>query len=280
MKGGSKEAGRRLYFSAGARIVVAETAAPALFEPARFLFPAYEVPPSEQLQSDRVDVSVRRKSHGYVVASFDSSDVLCQTQMGAVVEFEFALSRSLAASLTKHVHLHASGAVVDGQAVLALGNSGAGKSSVAVSMLTKGYPTLGDDTVMLASDGRVSPFKRLLKVNPVVLRELGIDPTATVCWDPDWPEVWYDPQESCGWAAEAPVAIITLARYDPNAPLRLTPISAEEALNAVVHSVMTTGMPAGADFDRLIRLVRDARVFRLDFNSAVEAAEAICSLAR
>jgi hypothetical protein len=147
-------------------------------------------------------------------------------------------------------------------------------------MLTKGYPTLGDDTVMLASDGRVSPFKRLLKVNPVVLRELGIDPTATVHWDPDWPEAWYEPQDACGWAGEAPVAVVTLARYDPNTPLRLSPISAEEALNALVHSVMTTGMPAGADFDRLLRLVRDARVFRLEFNSAFEAAEAICSLAK
>ena len=147
-------------------------------------------------------------------------------------------------------------------------------------MLSRGHPTLGDDTLMLGSDATVSPFKRLLKVNPIVLRELGIDPTDTVHWDPAWPEAWYEPQEGPGWAPAAPVAVIALARYDPNASLRLSPVSTSESLNAVVHSVMVTGMPAGADFDRLIGLVRDARVFRLEFRSAIEAAEAICSLAK
>ena len=178
------------------------------------------------------------------------------------------------------MHLHASGAVVDGQAILALGSSGAGKSSLAVSMHAKGYPTLGDDTVFLSSTARAVPFKRLLKVNAVVLSELGVDPTDTVFWDPAWPEVWYEPREEPGWAAEAPVAVIALASYDPNVCICLDSVSAAEALNAVVHSVMVTGIPAGEGFERLVRVVEGAKVVRLIFPSAIEAAEALCSLAQ
>jgi hypothetical protein len=225
-------------------------------------------------------VSLTEQSGAYVVSSRDASEVLCATQLDAVAAFEYALSRSLAASLEEYVHLHASGAVVNGQAVLALGHSGAGKSSLAVSMLARGHQILGDDTLMLGSNAKVSPFKRLLKVSPVVLRELGIDPTNTVEWDPGWPEAWYDPREGPGWATEAPIAVLALARYNPDASLSLSPVPAAEALNALIHSVMVTGMPAGEDFDRLFRAVQDAKAFRLEYRSAIEAAEVLCSLAK
>jgi hypothetical protein len=278
--GDPEKAGRRLYFSTGGRIVVTETFEPALLEPARRLFPAYEVPRPGRQRPDQVDVNLRRQSGEYVVASFDSPEVFCKTSMDAIVAFEFALCRSLAASSADRVHLHASGAVVDGQAILALGKSGAGKSSLAVAMLSRGFPTLGDDTVFLGPTAKVAPFKRLLKVNPVVLRELGIDPTSTVHWDPTWHEAWCEPREGAGWAAEAPVAIIALARHDPNLSLRLSPVPAAEALNEVVHSVMVAGMPAGEGFDRLVRLVQGAEVYRLEFQSAIEAAEVLCTMTR
>ncbi|MFC1639269.1 hypothetical protein ACFL3B_00740 [Gemmatimonadota bacterium] len=267
-------------YAAGDAVVTAEILAPTLLEPARRLFPAYEVARPGLQRSERVDVSVRWESGVFLVASLDSPDVLCKTEMDAIVVLEFALSRSLAASFVDYVHLHASGAVVDGQAILALGSSGAGKSSLAVAMQTRGFPTLGDDTVFLSSAARAIPFKRLLKVSGVVLSELGVDPTDTILWDPAWPEVWYDPQEGPGWATETPVGVIVLARYDPNARFRLSPIPKTEALNVVVHSVMTTGMPAGEDFDRLVQMVRGASVFQVEFRSAIEAAEVICTLTR
>ncbi len=248
-------------------------------EAARRLFPAYEISPSESLNKLRTDVALRRDLRDYVISSRDQPRYVCRSRMDAIVAFEFALARALAAAVPNNVHLHASGTLVGGRAVLALGKSGAGKSSLAASMLNRGHPTLGDDTVFLDASARAVPFKRLLKVSRELLGEFGVDPGATVHWDPDWPEVWLDPREGAGWSDPVPVGVIALARYNPAASLHISPVWAAEGLNALVSSVMVTGMGAEKGFDRLVHLVQDARVFRVQFPSAIEAAEALCALA-
>ena len=270
--------GRRLYFSAGERVVFAETKEPALSEAARRLFPAYEVPQPKLVDADHVSVTVTRKRGEHVIISPDAPPVSCRSRMDALVALEFALSRTLAASFSDHVHLHASGAVVDGRAVIALGRSGAGKSSLAASMLARGFRTLGDDTVFLNSRCFVEPFKRLMKLSTEVLEELGVAPESTIHWDREWPEAWLDPVDGPGWAEEAPVAVIVLAQHDPAASMSLEPVTSSDALNALLHSVMISGMPAGTGFDRLLHVAESAKTFWLRFRSSVEAAELLSSM--
>ena len=272
--------GRRLYFEVGGRTLSAEIGDPQLFELAGLLFPYYETPKPDAGFSASPDVCVEKAPHGYLVAPCDESPVVCGTEMETLATLEFALTRAMIASLGEYIHLHASGAVVEGQAVLALGRSGAGKSSLAVSWLSRGYKTLGDDIVFLDAAARAKPFKRLFKVTPLALQVLDIDPATTLQWDPDWPEAWFDPDDGAGWAEEAPVAIVACVRYDPRASLSLTPMSTTEALNFVVHSIMDTGKRAGDCFDTLARLVEDSRAFSVVYPSAHEAAEVLCSLTK
>ena len=277
--GGPGEKGRRLYYCADGVLVTAEIREPALFEPARCLFPHYEVPSPSGDVSFIPDVSVELSASGYVVATRDAASVICGSETDALAALEFALTRAIVASFRNYVHLHASGAVIDGQAVLAAGKSGAGKSSLALSWAVAGHPVLGDDVVFL-NDERVLPFKRLFKVAPATLSTVGIDPETTPFWNPESGEAWYGPDSHAGWAEAAPVAVMTFVRYDPNASLRLTPVSTAEALNAVVHGMMDTGKRPGESFHTLVRVVKNARVFRVVFPAAVAAAEAICSLTK
>jgi hypothetical protein len=276
--GGPSIPGRQLFFSAGGRTVVAEILEPAFLDSVRRLYPEYQVAQPRRLNADVADVSFSKGPNGYAVTSPDSPDVICGNQMDAIVALEFALTRKLAASCDRSVHLHASGAVVGGGAILALGASGAGKSSVALSLLMHGYPTLGDDMVLLGPTGSVAPFKRLLKVSREMLGELGIDPGTTVHWDADWPEAWLDPGNAAGWAEEAPVAVLALVQYRPHAPLSISPVPPAEGLNALVHSVMVTGKSAAEGFDRLVRVAQSAKMYRLEFPSAIAAADTLCSL--
>jgi hypothetical protein len=62
----------------------------------------------------------------------------------------------LAALLQGHELLHASGVVVDGSAIAFLGQSGAGKSSIALRLALRGLPMLTDDLIALSrADGAV-----------------------------------------------------------------------------------------------------------------------------
>ena len=271
---------RRLYYAVDGTIVTAEVDRSALLEPARRLFPHYEIRPPGGDVSCPPDVSLATCPSGYVLRSNDAPSVLCASMTEALAALEHALARAIAASLRGYVHLHAAGAVLDGQAVLALGKSGAGKSSLAVSWLSRGLPALGDDIVLVNSGARAVPFKRLFKVTPLALRTLGVDPAATLLWDPDWPEAWYAPDDGPGWADEAPVAVMAFVRFEPNGPLRLTPMSTAESLNSLVHSMMDTGMRAADGFDTVVRVVEGARVFRMEYPSADQAAEALCRLTK
>jgi hypothetical protein len=132
--------------------------------------------------------------------------------------------------------------------------------------------------VLLGANALVSPFKRLLKVSPSLLGELGIDTADTVHWDPAWPEAWYEPPDPPGWGGETRVAAIVLIRYDFNSTMLLDEIPNSEALNAVIHSAMASGMPAAEGFDRLFAMVDGANTYRLTFNSSIAAAEVLCNL--
>ncbi len=271
---------RRLFYAAGRNIITAEICEPALLESARCLFPHYEVSAPRGERRVSPSVSLRSSSEGYIVTAPDEPFAVCRSEMEALAVFEFALTRAFLTSFCDYVHLHASGAVIDGRAMLALGKSGAGKSSLAAAWLSQGFPTLGDDIVFLDSAARAVPFKRLLKISHVALQGLGVDPAATVLWDPEWADVWYAPDANPGWAEAAPVAALAFLRYDPDACLRLIPMSPAEALNATIHSKMDSGRGVGDGFDTLLRVAEGARAYWVEYASAAEAAAAICALAR
>jgi hypothetical protein len=87
--------------------------------------------------------------------------------------------------------LHASGILTPQGAVLLMGRSSAGKSSLAAAFYQRGYPVLGDDTIavdVVAGQPLAYPAFAQLRLWPDMLHELGIGPEETLPMRPKLPK--------------------------------------------------------------------------------------------
>jgi hypothetical protein len=73
---------------------------------------------------------------------------------------------SVAAARCGSVLLPAASFCVGGEAVVVLGLSGSGKTSLSMHALALGYPVLGDDQVFVTPDGYCRPFPRRVRLYP------------------------------------------------------------------------------------------------------------------
>jgi len=238
---------------------------------ARFL-PDYVVPPqcsppdeSYWITYDGTTWSIGIE-HTPVVDSFDS---IADTLNGLE---QLIVTRLLALSFDK-AQIHATGTVNNGEAVVALGASGAGKTSIALSWASTGRPVLGDDVVLFNDNGTAEPFKRKFIVAAERLKSNGLDPDPCLSWLSDPKETWYDPQAGGGWATSAPVGRIALIQFDANAGLRATDMAKPEALSAFLASLLPTGMQADELFDTVLAVISRCPTIELTFSDSIEAAE-------
>jgi hypothetical protein len=96
------------------------------------------------------------RDHGRVLISPDGAELLCEpdTANADWASIVSAQALPLAATIRGLEVLHASGVVLNGRAVLFVGPSGVGKSSLAAALVRLGGRLLSDDAVALAqSDG-------------------------------------------------------------------------------------------------------------------------------
>ncbi len=249
--------------------------AATLLEPLRVLFAPYETDSRRGAPHGTPAVTVSGVDSGYLVRPAQGVVRTCGTLTEVLSVCEFALTQAFMEACDRMVPVHAGGAVVRGRAVLALGRAGAGKSSLAVSWHLAGHAALGDDVVMVDGDGSVHPFKRLYEVRASVLEELGVKVTGTPLWEPGSSEAWYDPGVGAGWGDPAPLGVVAVVRHDSKASLEISELSPLEALNALVHSQMTSVWDRAANVDALARAAEQATALDIVFGSAAEAAEAI-----
>jgi hypothetical protein len=88
---------------------------------------------------------------GRILVASDGTELICEPEPGSP-HWSILLSAQalpLASTLRGFEVLHASGVVLQDQAVLFAGHSGAGKSSLAAALLRRGAALLSDDTVAL-----------------------------------------------------------------------------------------------------------------------------------
>ncbi|MGD2136180.1 MAG: hypothetical protein PVF27_08470 [Gemmatimonadales bacterium] len=249
---------------------------PALARPLAALYPAYRPSALGRDRSADLSLDVRSSKQGFLVTDMHGNVQTCTTFGEVLAAFESVCTEALLHLRADAIPLHASGAVVQGRAVLALGGPGAGKSSLAVSWHQAGIPVLGDDVVLLGEDGRCHPFKRLFGIDASLLAALGVDPTTTAFWEAGATEAWYDAGSGPGWADAALVGRIAVVRYQPGAGLAFEPIPPAELLNTLVHSQLITVTDRARGFDRLARIAT-VPAYRVTFGSAREAAEAMVS---
>lgn len=96
--------------------------------------------------------------HGRFRVAADGSFVECAPAPGPAWRWHrpfFAQALPIAAALNGMEVLHASGVVVDGNAIAFVGHSGAGKTSLAVHLVDQGASLLADDVVALSAAGGV-----------------------------------------------------------------------------------------------------------------------------
>ena len=234
------------------------------------LFPAYE---------ERVDSSLRggaalrvTEAHGEFRIVGEGGTVIATCEAGDLVpRYEHAVTEALLAMYSDTIQLHACGVVVGDRALLSVGPTGSGKSSLAFWWSEAGHPVLGDDIVFADDDGTAMPFKRLFKVDVEVLREARLNPADTPLFELGAGEVWYDPAAHGGWGGPAPVAAIAFLERRTGSPA-VTPIVQSVALRTLMRSLMAHSPSGRAAFDPLVQLVRGTKVFSARFESAKVAA--------
>jgi hypothetical protein len=87
--------------------------------------------------------------------------------------------------------LHASGVITLKGAVIFMGRSGGGKSSLAAAFYRRGYPALGDDTIAVdVLDGKTLAYPTFpqLRLWPDMLHALGVAPKETIALRPNLPK--------------------------------------------------------------------------------------------
>ncbi len=243
----------------------------------RNLFPAY----ADYLGDERpaeTSCVLSKESDGWAVTDALGGRTLFTSIHDAINAIEYALTLTLLTALPEFLHLHASGAHGSDGAVLALGGSGAGKSSLATSWCATKMPVLGDDIVLIGPDGVVHPFKRLFGVHPHRLVDLGITQSPELAALSDPGESYFDPGPVSGWAMPQRVKTLGIVQYRPGASLSMEPVNTGAALAALVASAMPSGSTAQQRFEGLARVAERAHAVRVTFGDSVQAAEMLASL--
>lgn len=225
------------------------------------------------------DLVVDRHDAAYALHGDPEGTETCATAETLLPTFEWAVTRLLLARERCCVHVHAAGAVEHGRAVLALGTTGAGKSTLALHWSRSGLPVLGDDTILIDPEGRARAFPRLFKLDPAVADPAGLNLAATPWWTPGSTEAWYDPAAGGGWAEPAPVGLVAVLRYVPGAPLRVETVSPSPGLAALLASRQMTGRGGAEAFDALRRALDGARVLSVTHGRTAGLAPALREMA-
>jgi hypothetical protein len=176
---------------------------------------------------------------------------------------------------TRAIVLHAGAVAAGDRALLILGESWAGKTTLVQALCERGFELLSDDYAPLrASDLKVLPFPRALG-----LRSPGVTPQQP----PLRTRRWIDPRAMASLAcAPLPVgAIAVLAPPGPDVPpAGLRPLSTAEALAFLVAAVRNPGEGAvGAEFnERLVALAASAPAAALARGRVSDMARAAAAL--
>lgn len=233
------------------------------------------------------DMAIEAQEGRYRVSSArDGTTVPAPDLPALLTRVEHGITVFLLQQLHRLTHLHAAGAVLPGgagggRALVALGASGTGKSSVALAWAREGLALLGDDVILLGEGGLLHPFPRPPKA-PLGLLEAagvsGVEPAGAV---DGRPEAWWDAEQTTGWAAGPgrAAALAVLVREESRRSAEARPLGAAEALPHLFDALLDTGTPPAASLARLTDLLGAAPAWEVRFGDAGDAARAIHALA-
>ncbi len=231
--------------------------------------PEWDVPATTRL-------ALGRSSSGWVLCE-DQYVIDRATPADLPGTLEFALARALLRSCGAEAHLHAAGILVGGRALLIVGPSGSGKSSLALQMARCGYPLLTDDFILVHGHGHVSGLRRYLKLDTETLQALGFTAEDTVHWQSGASEAWVDPATLGGWA-RGPVAVgwVVFLTLDRSVN-RLRALPPSQALENLLSARSAARKPNGLSI--LTGLLDSADTLDLSATSHAQARKLLLDIA-
>jgi len=159
------------------------------------------------------------------------TDLLCYLEWLAVAQATQAT--------TQHIVFHA-GAVTSGaKSILLVAESGAGKTTLTLGLLQRGWLPLSDDTALVSPETfAVAPFPRCFHVDRFTRSTIA---QPALVEDVGALDGYLRPVR---WAGEpAQVSCVVRLERDPAAPTSIQSISQAEAAGAVLQSVISSGLP-------------------------------------
>jgi len=152
---------------------------------------------------------------GEFLVSGDGLQILCrQFEIASTESFQvYMLGQALSFALVKRGFepIHATAVVVNAEAVVFLGDSGFGKSTLAASFISAGYQVLTDDLLILQPAGSrvlAYPGPARIKLFPKIARRFLGDAADGVRMNPDTEKLILPLNGKQMWQAPVPVKVI------------------------------------------------------------------------
>jgi energy-coupling factor transporter ATP-binding protein EcfA2 len=186
-------------------------------------------------------------------------DVYAEPDRGTEATYTYLISQVISVALVQLgiESLHASAVAVDNQAIVLIGDSGYGKSTLTAALLRAGAKLITDDLLVLRSaDGGydVTPGAFRLKLDPGTARELGVSWTGAPMADGSDKLVYLLEPALCVTNC-TPLGRILLLQPNAREP-RLEAVLPAAAMRELLAATFN---PLHTEPARLTRLLQDAR---------------------
>jgi hypothetical protein len=156
---------------------------------------------------------------------------------------------------TRYAAIHGAALVRGSSVVLLLADSGAGKTTLTLGLMRRGWLPLTDDVILVdAQTLAVQPFPRCFHVDDAA-RELAADESQI-----EWPGDIAEYARPLRWAQGglAPTAVLVVERCAP-CGTRLQPLTLAEAAGAIVQNNIRTGLSKAQVANAAARLAMGVR---------------------
>ena len=199
------------------------------------------------------------------------------------VPLEWWITYDILDSTRQHLHLHGGGFRAGNAAVLFPGAHGAGKTSLTLEALYRGYQVFGDEILV------VDPAKRMLLPHPrcFVVKQsgFGLFPHLRALYRTRSPQkvgrslnVWYvDPSEIRPdfMATAAPCRTLIFPRFRKGSGTDIAPVSEIDAVGRLLSCVFTFFPNTEASLSGVAALARGCEAFELRFGHLRKGFDAI-----
>jgi hypothetical protein len=215
---------------------------------------------SESYSSDKAALYILTENGQTVFETRDRTDFF--------ERLEWKILLKILQNLNGFLQLHAAGLVTDDRALLLIGPSGAGKTTLTLTMLLNGWKCLSDEVALINPELlNIWPFPRSFHVYPETLglfQELSSGDSVTTFVDATG-KIRFDPamiRENWS-AAPARPAWLVFPSYTPGGVNDLIPIGETEALSLMIDQTINFAEYDHRSLEMLIELIRACECYRL-----------------